>query len=69
MPHTALAKLPQARDLMHEIVNFIDGKRSIRDIRDAVSAEFGAVPLPAVVGYFETLDKAGRFSSVSTLHI
>jgi hypothetical protein len=62
VPPTALAKLPQARDLMHEIINFIDGKRSISDIRDAVSAEFGAVPLPAVVAYFETLDKAGAVS-------
>ena len=61
-PPAALAKLPQARDLMHEIVNFIDGKRSISDIRDAVSAEFGAVPLPAVVAYFETLAKAGAVS-------
>ena len=61
-PPAALAKLPQARDLMHEIINFVDGKRSISDIRDAVSAEFGAVPLPAVVAYFETLDKAGAVS-------
>ena len=59
VPPAALAKLPQAWDLMHEIINFVDGKRSISDIRDAVSAEFGAVPLPAVVAYFETLDKAG----------
>ena len=44
---------------MHEIINFVDGKRSISDIRDAVSAEFGAVPLPAVVEYFETLAQAG----------
>jgi hypothetical protein len=62
LPPAALAKLPQARDLMHEIINFVDGKRSISDIRDAVSAEFGAVPLPAVVAYFETLDQAGAVS-------
>ena len=62
VPPMALAKLPQGRDLMHEIINFIDGKRSISDIRDAVSAEFGAVPLPAVIEYFKTLDSAGAVS-------
>ena len=55
----ALAKLPNVRDVVYEIANFIDGKRSISDIRDAVSAEFGSLPLPAVVGYFESLAKAG----------
>ena len=55
----ALAKLPNVRDLVYELTNFIDGKRSISDIRDAVTAEFGSVPLPAVVEYFERLAKAG----------
>ncbi len=58
-PPVALAKLPNVRDLVYEITNFIDGRRSISDIRDAVSAEFGNVPLPAVVEYFERLAKAG----------
>ena len=55
----AMAKLPNVRDVVYEITNFVDGKRSISDIRDAVSAEFGSVPLPAVVDYFERLAKAG----------
>jgi hypothetical protein len=55
----ALAKLPNVRDVLYEIANFIDGKRSISDIRDAVSAEFGSLPLPAVVGYFESLASGG----------
>ncbi len=54
-----MAKLPNVRDVAYEITNFIDGKRSISDIRDAVSAEFSSVPLPAVVDYFERLAKAG----------
>ena len=58
-PPSAIAKLPHVRDLIDELINFIDGKRSISDIRDAVSAEFGAVPLPAVVEYFELLARAG----------
>ncbi|MEY4634383.1 MAG: hypothetical protein RJA55_181, partial [Acidobacteriota bacterium] len=45
-----------------EIVNFIDGTRTISDIRDAVMAEFGPVPLPAVVAYLEALAKAGGIS-------
>ncbi len=46
-------------DIIFELGNFIDGTRSISDIRDAVSAEFGSVPLPPVVEYFERLAKAG----------
>jgi hypothetical protein len=41
--------------VIDELGNFIDGKRSISDIRDAVSAEFGPVALPVVVDYFERL--------------
>ena len=58
----ALAKHPNAADVTYEIINFIDGKRSISDIRDAVFAEFGSIPLPAVVDYFERLAKAGAVS-------
>ena len=34
----------------------------ISDIRDAVSAEFGALPLPSVVDYFERLAKSGAIT-------
>jgi hypothetical protein len=44
------------------ILTFIDGRRSISDIRDALFAEFGCVPLPAVVDYFERLAQAGAVS-------
>src|SRR5688500_9143633 len=57
-PPIALAKLPHVRDLVSEILNFVDGTRSVSDIRDAVSAEFGAVPLPAVAEYFDKLAAA-----------
>jgi hypothetical protein len=55
----ALAKHADADAIAHELNNFIDGTRSISDIRDAVAAEFGSVPLPAVVEYFERLAKTG----------
>ena len=61
-PPAALAKHPHAAEVTYELNNFIDGKRSISDIRDAVAAEFGLVPLPAVVDHFERLAKAGAVS-------
>jgi hypothetical protein len=37
----------------YEIVNFIDGKRTVGEIRDAVSAEYGPLPLGLVADYLE----------------
>ena len=62
----ALGKHPNAAEVTAELNNFIDGKRSISDIRDAVAAEFGSVPLPAVVEYFEGLAKAGAVTLPSS---
>jgi aminopeptidase YwaD len=42
----------------YEIVNFVDGKRSIADIRDAVSAEFGPLPLDIVSDYLKACEEA-----------
>jgi hypothetical protein len=61
-PPPALAKLANVRDITYELTNFIDGRRSISDIRDAVSAEFGPIALPVVVDYFERLAKSGAVS-------
>jgi hypothetical protein len=56
-PPAALLRFPNVDVVIYELGNFIDGKRSISDIRDAVSAEFGPVALPVVVDYFERLAK------------
>jgi hypothetical protein len=56
-PPTAFLKFPNVDVVIYELGNFIDGKRSISDFRDAVSAEFGPVALPVVVDYFERLAK------------
>ena len=56
---TAMLKIANHADAAYEIVNFIDGQRTISDIRDAVMAEFGTIGLPAVVQYLETLAEAG----------
>jgi hypothetical protein len=61
-PPTAFLKFPNVNDVIDELGNFIDGKRSISDIRDAVSAEFGPIALPVVVDYFERLAKTGAVS-------
>ena len=59
---TAFLKFNNPSDIVYELGNFIDGKRSISDIRDAVSAEFGSLPFPSVVDYFERLAKSGAIS-------
>ena len=61
-PPAALAKMPKSREILVELKSLIDGKRSISDIRDAVSAEFGNVPLPLVVEYFEIHTQAGTIT-------
>jgi len=42
-----------------ELVNFIDGERTITAIRDALSAEYGPVPTEAVARFVEDLVSAG----------
>jgi hypothetical protein len=61
-PPTALLKFPNVDVVIDELGNFIDGRRSISDIRDAVSAEFGPIALPVVTDYFERLAKTGAVS-------
>ncbi len=58
-PPPALAKHANAGEIAYELTCLINGQRSISDIRDVLAAEFGGVPLPAVVEYFERLVKAG----------
>ena len=42
-----------------EIVNFMDGERTIHQIRDAVSAGYGPVPTAAVARYIDDLVAVG----------
>lgn len=42
-----------------ETLNFIDGKLNAEQIRDAVSAEYGPIPLEMVVEYLKTLEMIG----------
>jgi hypothetical protein len=55
----ALARMPNSDDVTYEIVNFIDGRRTVSDIRNAVSAEFAPLDLKAVAEYIDVLAKSG----------
>ncbi len=46
-------------DQRFELVNFIDGKRSVREIRDALTGEFGPMDLAAVRRYLDDLVTVG----------
>jgi len=43
----------------YEIVNFVNGKRTVGDIRDAVSAEYGPLPVNLVADYLDACAEAG----------
>ncbi|MBC7657748.1 MAG: hypothetical protein H7147_11340 [Frankiaceae bacterium] len=43
----------------YEALNFADGKHNVQQIRDALSAEFGPVPLDLVLEYLRALEKIG----------
>ena len=59
---TAFLKFDNVDAVVYELGNFIDGQRSISDIRDAVSSEFSPIALPVVVEYFERLAKSGAIT-------
>jgi hypothetical protein len=42
----------------YEIVNFVNGKRTVGEIRDAVSAEYGPLPVNLVVDYLDACAEA-----------
>jgi hypothetical protein len=48
----------------YEVLNFADGKRNAQEIRDAVSAEYGPVPVEMVVEYLRALEKIGVVAEV-----
>ena len=48
----------------YEVLNFADGKRNAQEVRDAVSAEYGPVPLELVVEYLKALEKIGVVEQV-----
>ena len=61
-PVAAINRLPNGDDITYELANFIDGVRTISEIRNAVSAEFDPIPLPVVAEYFDLLARAGAIT-------
>src|SRR4029079_9418262 len=56
---TPLLTFQSSADLYaYEIVNFVNGKKSVGEIRDAVSAEYGPIPLAIVVDYLNACAEA-----------
>jgi aminopeptidase YwaD len=51
--------------VLYEALNFADGKRSLREIRDAVSAEYGPVDIADLDQYFKFLESVGVVSTVT----
>jgi hypothetical protein len=48
----------------YEVLNFANGKRNVQQIRDAVSAEYGPVPLELVAEYLTALEQIGMVEKV-----
>jgi hypothetical protein len=58
----AIARVPRGEDVAYEVVNFIDGARTVSDIRDAVSAEFGPIETKVVAEYLDLLARIGAIT-------
>lgn len=46
-------------DYAYEVLNFANGGRDVQQITNAVSAEFGPVPMPLVLEYLRALERIG----------
>jgi aminopeptidase YwaD len=49
----------EGAEYAYEVVNFADGKRNVLQIHDAVSAEYGPVPVDLILEYLTYLEKIG----------
>jgi hypothetical protein len=54
----AFAGINLGRYVTYEALNFVDGKRSVLDIANAVSAEYGPVDPKNILAFFLVLEKA-----------
>ena len=43
----------------YEALNLVDGRRSVRQIRDALALSVGPAPVEEVAAYLETLERLG----------
>jgi hypothetical protein len=54
-----IASRPNAEKIMYEILNMVDGKRSVQAIRDFITASYAQVPVEEVADYLRLLEKVG----------
>jgi len=54
-----------ADEFVYEALNFVNGRRSVSDIRDWLVAELGEVPLEYVAEYLEALESIGVIREVA----
>ena len=45
--------------IQYETLNLVDGKRSVREIRNILAAAYGSVEVESVLEYLRVLEKAG----------
>ncbi len=76
MDHLAAKNLPRPKlidyqglwgsgeEYAYETLNFVDGKRNTEQIRQAVSAEYGPIPLDLVLEYLKALESIGVLKRV-----
>ena len=50
---------PNGDVIMYEVLNLVDGKRSIQAIRDYIAASYGLIPIEDVSDYLRLLEKIG----------
>jgi hypothetical protein len=58
----AIVQVPNSDDVTYEIANYVNGARTVSDIRDAVSAEFEPLDLKVVAEYLDLLARAGAIT-------
>ncbi|HEY7513435.1 MAG TPA: DUF4910 domain-containing protein, partial [Vicinamibacteria bacterium] len=61
-PPTALASRTSGEVLAYECLNFVDGRRSVAEIRDLITGRYETVPLAEVAEYLDLLVRAGVVS-------
>ncbi|HKS41505.1 MAG TPA: DUF4910 domain-containing protein [Blastocatellia bacterium] len=54
-----ISALPQGDIILYEILNLVDGKRSIQAIRDYLAAVYGPIAVEDVADYLRLLEKIG----------
>jgi hypothetical protein len=54
-----IAAMPHGEILQYEILNLVDGKRSIQEIRDFVVAAYGPIATEDVADYLKLLERIG----------